>query len=161
MNRRLIATCVAAILLGAAFVLARYGVGEPGLRAIIRFTARTSALCVAFAFARVRTRELLIVLPISHALHYAAIGALAILTTPANAHIAITSIGGVAILLLMIATAVRPTTAGLYLLWIIFIVAFGIRDMHVAIYPVVFGILLVAGVVRAASGYSSRRQQVA
>jgi hypothetical protein len=140
-----------AVLLAAtvAIVLARHGVEESGLRAVIRTTARTSALCVALAFARVSARQMLILLSISHAMHYAAILAVAILTTPANAHISATSIGGVAIFALMIATAVRPTTIGVWLLWIIFVIAFAVRDMSVPIYPAVLGMLFVAAGVRA------------
>jgi hypothetical protein len=140
-----------AVLLAAtvAIVLARYGVGESGWRAVIRTTARTSALCVALAFARVRLRQMLILLPISHGLHYAAIVAVAILTSPANAHISVTSIFGVALFAFMIATAVRPTTVAVWLLWLVFVIAFAIRDMSVPIYPAVLGMLLVAGAVRA------------
>ena len=57
-----------------AIVLYRYGVDESGLRAVIRTTARTSALCIALALAGVWTRQMLILLPISHGLHYAEIG---------------------------------------------------------------------------------------
>ncbi len=92
---------------------------------------------------------MLILLSISHAMHYAAILAVAILTTPANAHISATSVLGVAIFALMIATAVRPTTIGVWLLWIIFVIAFAVRDMSVPIYPAVLGMLFVAVGVRA------------
>ncbi|MFL6245307.1 MAG: hypothetical protein ACJ74H_04730 [Thermoanaerobaculia bacterium] len=144
-----------AVLLAAmvAMVLVRYGVEESGWRAVIRATARTSAFCVALAFARVKTREMLILLPVSHAVHYGAIIAVAILTTPSNAHISMTSLGGLAIFALMIDNAVRPKTAGVWLLWIIFVIAFAVRDMSIPIYPAVLGMLLIAGVVRAAPAF--------
>src|SRR5687768_7502845 len=144
-----------------AIVLYRFGIEESGWRAVIRTTARTSAVCIALAFAGVWARQMLILLPISHALHYAAIIAVAILTTPANAHISATSIGGVAIFALMIATAARPTTIGVSLLWIIFVIAFAVRDMSVAIYPTVLGTLLVAGIVRVAMRRAKARRRPA
>ena len=152
-------TAILAILV--AIVLYRYGVEESGWRAVIRTTARTSAVCIALAFAGMWSRQMLILLPISHAMHYAAILAVAILTTPANAHIAPSTIGGVAIFALMIATAIRPTTIGVTLLWLIFIVAFAPRDMSIAIYPAVLAMLLVAGVIRAATRLRARRAQTA
>ena len=134
---------------------------EDVLRMVIRATARTSAVCIALAFARVRARQMLILLPISHAMHFAAILGVAFLTTPANAHISVTSIGGIAIFALMIATAIRPTTIGIWLLWIIFLIAFVIRDMSIAIYPAVMAMLLIAGIVRAATRFRTRREQAA
>ena len=128
---------------------------EDVLRVVIRTTARTSAVCIALAFARVKARQMLILLPISHALHFVAILGVAFLTTPANAHISVTSIGGVAIFALMILTAWRPTTIGVTLLWLIFLVAFVIRDMSIPIYPAVLAMLLIAGAVRAANRFRS------
>ena len=157
MKPRSIVTGGAVLLVATvAIVLWRYGIAESGWRAVIRATARTSALCIAFAFARVKAREMLILLPISHTLHFVAILAVAILTTPANAHISVTTIGGLAIFALMIATAVRPTTVGVWLLWIIFVIAFAIRDMSMPIYPATLAMLLVAGVVRFGTPASRR-----
>lgn len=134
---------------------------EEELRVVIRATARVSAVFIALAFAGVKARQMLVLLPVSHALHYAAIVAVAILTTPANAHIRPTSIGGMAIFGFMIATAVRPTTIGVWLLWLIFVIGFAVRDMSIAIYPIVLGMLLLAGAIRLARSVRARREQAA
>ena len=123
-------------------------VDEAVLRMIIRATARTSALCVAFAFARVRTREFLVALPVSHAVHFAAILTLAITTSAGNAHIGISTVGGLAIYALMVFTAFRPRTWAIYLLWIIFIIGFVVRDMSQPVYPGIMAVLLASAVVR-------------
>ena len=123
-------------------------VDEAVLRMIIRATARTSALCIAFAFARIRTREFLVALPVSHAVHFAAILTLAITTSAANAHIGISTIGGLAIYALMVFTAVRPRTWAIYVLWIIFIIGFVVRDMSQPVYPGIMAVLLASAVVR-------------
>jgi hypothetical protein len=132
-------------------VLALHGTEEAGLRAVIRATARTSAICVAAAFARVRSRDFLTVLPVSHAIHYAAILALAATTTPENAHISSTSIGGLAILGLMIFAALRPATWTLYALWIIFVIGFIVRDMSQPVYPAIMLMLAASAVLRFAT----------
>jgi hypothetical protein len=147
--RRFTASAIVATLATVTIVLAIHGIGEDGLLAVIHATARTSAICFALAFARIRTRELLIALPVSHALHYGAILALAAATTPTHAHIsAITAVGGAVIYGLMIVAAVRPIPAVLYLLWIIFVVAFIGRDMANPVYPALMLLLLAAPVAR-------------
>jgi hypothetical protein len=124
-------------------------IDEETLRMLIRATARTSAVCIAFAFAKIRTREFLIALPISHALHFTAILTLALITSATNAHISWLSVGGLAIYALMLFAAVRPNnTIAIYLLWIIFVIGFVVRDMRNPVYPVVMTMLLGAGVVR-------------
>ncbi len=115
---------------------------------LIRATARTSALCIAFAFARIRTREFLIALPVSHALHFAAILTLAAITTPANAHIGVNTIGGIAIFGLMIFAAMHRTTWPVYALWIISVIGFAIRNMRVPVYPLIMAVLLASAIVR-------------
>jgi hypothetical protein len=130
---------------------------EETLRMLIRATARTSAICVAFAFAGIRVRTFLALLPVSHGLHFAAILALALTTSFANAHISVTSIGGMAIFALMVSTAFRPTTWAIYALWMIFIVGFGIRDMTQPVYPAVMAMLIAAAVVRASRAMRQRR----
>lgn len=122
-RKRDIAIAAAVLAAVVTLTLALHGTEEAGLRAVIRGTARTSAICIALAFARIRTRESLIALPISHALHFAAILTLAITTSPANAHIGRTTIGGLAIFALMVSTALRPATWKVYALWIIFVSA--------------------------------------
>lgn len=124
-------------------------IDEETLRAIIRITARTSAVCIALAFAKIRTREFLIALPVSHGLHFAAILTLAVLTTPTNAHISWLSLGGIAIYALMLFAAVRPNNViAIYLLWIIFGFAFVIRDLEEPVYFLVMTMLVAAGAVR-------------
>lgn len=147
-ERQRIAIGISVVLATVAIVLFVRGAEEPGLRMVIRATARTSAMCVALAFARIVAREALVVLPVSHAMHFAAILTLAAKTSMSNAHIGATSVGGVAIFALMIATATRPTTTGVTLLWIIFVIGFVIRDMHQVVYPTVMVMLLSAAIVR-------------
>jgi hypothetical protein len=149
-SKQRVAAGITAVMAAVAIVLLVYGTGEQGLRVAIRTTARTSAICIALAFARVAAREALIVLPFSHALHYAAILTLAAMTSASNAHIGATSIGGAAIFALMVATAVRPTTIGIYALWLIFIIGFVVRDMTQPVYPAIMVLLVAAGIVRAA-----------
>ena len=149
--KRFLVWAIGALAATVAVVLALHGTEEAGLRAVIRATARTSAICVAFAFARVRTRDFLSVLPVSHALHYAAILAVAATTTPENAHISSTSIGGLAILGLMIFAALRPATWTLYALWIIFVIAFIGRDMSQPVYPAIMLMLAGSAVLRFAT----------
>lgn len=148
---RLVAWAIGLLVATVAVVLALYGTEEPGLRAVIRATARSSAICVALAFARIRTRDLLTVLPVSHAIHYAAILALAATTTPENAHINSTSAGGLLILGLMIFTAFRPATWALYALWIIFVIGFIVRDMSQPVYPAIMLMLIGSAVLRFAT----------
>ncbi|HKR62788.1 MAG TPA: hypothetical protein VJZ00_03565 [Thermoanaerobaculia bacterium] len=148
-RRTLLIAGVAALLAMIAIVLAVNGTGEAGWRAVIRATARSSALCVALAIARVRAREFQILLPVSHGLHYAAIGAVAVLTTVANAHInPISLIGGAAIYGLMLFNAVRPLTPNLYILWIIFLIALGVNRGPSPVYPIAVMILVSAALVR-------------
>lgn len=148
LRRREVALASAAIAATVIVVLAIYGTEETGLRAVIRATARTSAICIALAVARIRTREFLVTLPVSHAMHYAAILALALTTTASNAHIGASTIGGLAIFLLMIWTAMRPAVWQMWALWAIFAIGFGIRDMSMPVYPAVMVMLFVAAVVR-------------
>lgn len=148
MKPRTIVIAGAALLAAmVAIVLARYGVEESGWRVVIRATARTSALCIALAFAGIAMRPMLVLLPVSHGLHFAAILAVAFLTTPANAHISITSLGGIVIFALMIDTALRPKPGGIAMLWVIFLIAYGVRDMSQPVYPLTLGVLLAGGAV--------------
>jgi hypothetical protein len=147
-SRALIVAGVTAFLAIIAVVLAIHGVAEPGLRAVIRATARTSALCVALAIARIRAREFQILLPVSHGLHFAAIGALALATSTANAHLNAVSAGGLAIYALMVFNAVRPKPALLYILWIIFLVALGVNRGPSLVYPVAVVLLIAAMLAR-------------
>lgn len=137
------------VLATVALVLIQYGTGEDGLRAAIRATARLSAFAIGCAFAGLRRREALIALPISHAAHYVLIGVLAWTTNPANAGMdVITTPGGALLFLLMIHAAVRQSRWAIYMLWIIFLLTFGLRVHESWIYPLVIGLLLAAAVVR-------------
>jgi hypothetical protein len=125
-------------------------IDEETLRMVIRATARLSAVCIALAFAKIRTRTFLRALPVSHGLHFAAILTLAFTTTAANAHIGWSSFGGAAIYALMLFAAVRPESTGaIYLLWIIFLIGFVVRDLAQPVYIAVLTMLAVAGAVRA------------
>ena len=157
-RRALLAAIVAALVAMIVIVLAVNGTDEAGLRALIRATARSSALCVAFAVARIRARELELALPISHGLHFGAIAALAIATTPANAHINAVSLpGGLAIYALMLAQAMRPRAPQLYVLWIIFLIGFGVGRGPSPVYAGAVTILLGAMLVRHVSIRLPRR----
>ena len=70
MRPRVVLIGVTFLVTIVAAVLWLHGTDEEGLRAAIRTTARTSALCVGLAFARIRVRELSVLLPVSHAMHY-------------------------------------------------------------------------------------------
>ena len=122
-----------------AAVLWLRGTDEDGLRAAIRATARTSALCVGLAFARMYVRELSVVLPVSHALHYALI----LMTDRAIGWPEL--LVGVSVFAVMLWNAWRPHAAALYILWIVFLVAF-LRPG--VLYVFIVALLLFCGVVR-------------
>ncbi|HUR81760.1 MAG TPA: hypothetical protein VM733_13410 [Thermoanaerobaculia bacterium] len=139
MRRGVIVAGAAVIAAVVAIVLVLHGTDEAGMRAAIRATARTSAVCVALAFARVRIREFSALLPISHAAHYAVIAAAALWRGP------FTVVFGLALLALMVWNALRPNTIAISILWIAFIIAFARPGViHIS----VEALLLGAGVVR-------------
>lgn len=145
---RLLAIAVAMTVVTVAAVLAWHGIDEDGLRAVIRATARLSAVFFALAFARIRGREFLSAVVVSHALHYAAILALASTTSPANAHIdAVSAVLGVAAFAAMLRAAQRPESRVIYVLWIVFFVAF-YRELHQPLYPAILGMLIAAALLR-------------
>jgi hypothetical protein len=111
------------------------------MRAAIRATARTSALCAGLAFARIRVRELSALLPVSHALHYVLIVAAGALA----GRDWMTFVVGIVLYAVMLWNAVRPNAAALYVLWISFVVAF-LRPG--ALYVMIVAFLLGCGVVR-------------
>ena len=125
-----------AILAVVVFVTA-----QDDLRVAIRATARTSALCIALAFARIQVKEMSVLLPVSHAAHYALILA-AGLWEP------IALVAGIAIYAIMVWNAIRPNAPALYVVWIAFLVAIGINSGRGLIYPVMTALLLLAGAVR-------------
>ncbi len=142
---------IAALVVGAtvAAVLALHGTGEAGLRAAIRATARTSLVCLVLALVGIRARAFLVALPISHAIHYALIAALAATTSAAGAGVNVGSVVyGLAIFALMIYAAIRPKPAALYVLWVIFLVAVGVNAGRGWIYPALLVLLLLAVALR-------------
>lgn len=138
--RRSVVLAGAAILAAmVVFVLFVHGTDEPGLRAAIRATARTSALCTALAFMRIRVSETSALLPVSHALHYALILALPRMLDVPSALV------GVAIFGVMVWNAFRPNASAISILWISFIVGM-LRPG--TLYVVFVALLLCAGIVR-------------
>jgi hypothetical protein len=141
MRRTVVLAGAAILAVMVALVLFVRGTDEQGLRAAIRATARTSALCTALAFARIRVREASALVPVSHALHYTLILATArILDDP-------TLLVGVAVFAVMVWNAIRPSASAIaiYILWIAFIVGM-LRPG--ALYVVMVALLLAAGIAR-------------
>jgi len=137
------------VLLGAAglaamvlVVLALHGAGKEGLHAVIRATARTSALCAALAFARIRVRDFSALLPVSHALHYAFIIAAGQASDPVAVAVGAVLYG------VMLWNAARPNTAAIYILWISFFVAIATNGGRAPIYLAMTAGLILAGVAR-------------
>lgn len=150
MTRRALLTGWAIVVVATvAAMLAVYGIGEEGLRVTIRTSARFSVFAVACAFAGIRTRDFLIALPISHAVHFTMIATLAFVTTPENVGADAISIpGGALLYALMIYAAVSGARWSIYALWLIFIYAIAVR-MHTSwIYPPIVVMLLAAAVAR-------------
>ena len=139
MFRSVVLAGAAILAVMVALVLFVHGTDEQGIRAAIRATARTSALCTALAFARIRVREASALVPVSHALHYALIlASTRILDAPA-------ALVGIAVFAVMVWNAIRPNTIAIYILWISFIVAM-LRPG--ALYVVIVTLLLCAGLAR-------------
>ncbi|HYI10998.1 MAG TPA: hypothetical protein VEK57_18215 [Thermoanaerobaculia bacterium] len=139
MRRSIVFAGAAMLAVMVACVLVVHGTGEEGMRAAIRATARTSALCTALAFARIRVREASALVPVSHTLHYALILAAGrVLDVPA-------ALVGVAIFAVMVWNAIRPNAIAIHILWIAFIVGM-LRPG--ALYIVFVALLLCAGIAR-------------
>lgn len=140
MRRNLLLAGAALLAAMVAAVLLVHGTDSEGLRAAIRATARTSALCVGLAFARIRVREASALLPVSHALHYALI-----ILAGERTLDALTLSVGAAAYAVMLWNAWRPNAFALYVLWIVFLVAF-LRPG--VLYVMIIAALLFCGVVR-------------
>jgi hypothetical protein len=139
MRRSVVLAGAAILAVMVVLVLFVYGTDEQGLRVAIRATARTSALCTALAFARIRVREAGALVPVSHALHYGVILASGrVLDAPAV-------LVGVAVFAVMVWNAFRPNAIAIYILWIAFVVGM-LRPG--ALYVVFVAILLCAGIAR-------------
>ena len=139
MRRSVVLAGAAVLAAMVVAVLLANGTDEEGMGAAIRATARTSALCVALAFARVRVREFSALLPVSHALHYALILAGGLMRGPLELVV------GVAVYAVMLWNAIRPNAFALYILWISFLVAF-LRPGP--LYVIIIAALLCCGVIR-------------
>lgn len=139
MRRSVVLAGTVILAVMVALVLFVHGTDEQGMRAAIRATARTSALCTALAFARIRVREASALVPVSHALHYSLILAAGrVLDAPA-------ALVGVAVFAVMVWNAIRPNAIAIYVLWISFIVGM-LRPG--ALYVVIVALLLCAGIAR-------------
>jgi len=139
MRRNVVLAGTAILAVMVALVLFVHGTDEQGLRAAIRATARTSALCTALAFARFRVREASALVPVSHTLHYALILATSrVLDAP-------TVLVGVAVFAVMVWNAIRPNAIAIYILWISFLVGM-LRPG--ALYVMFVTLLLCAGIAR-------------
>ena len=139
MLRSIVLAGTAILAVMVALVLFVHGTDEQGMRAAIRATARTSALCTALAFARIRVREASALLPVSHTLHYALILTAGRVLDVPNVLV------GVAVFAVMVWNAFRPNAIAIYILWISFIVAM-LRPG--ALYVVIVALLLCAGLAR-------------
>ena len=139
MRRGVILAGVAGLAAMVFVVLLVNGTGEDGMRAGIRATARTSAICVALAFVRFRTREFSALVPVSHAMHYALIFAAGLMRGIPE------WIVGVAVFAVMLWNAIKPNTIAIYILWISFVIAF-VRPG--ALYVGIVILLLSCGVFR-------------
>src|SRR5690349_7896159 len=139
MRRSVVLAGTVILAVMVALVLFVHGTGEQGMRAAIRATARTSALCTALAFARIRVREGSALVPVSHALHYALIlSTERLLDAPA-------ALVGVAVFAVMVWNAFRPNAIAIHILWISFIVG---MSRPGALYVVFVALLLCAGIAR-------------
>ncbi len=155
---------------GVAALVAVHGAGEPGVREIIRWTARTSLLllCAALAAeglairlpAQVSRSELLRGLALSHGVHGLAVAVLAVQLDGQNllergSPVAV--LGGVLAYVFIFFGALRPharlTSAGLVWIWGVFMVSYGTRALRVPVpYGFAVGLLALAMVLRTVGG---------
>jgi hypothetical protein len=158
-----------------AVVLAAQGAGEPGVRTVVRWTARTSLsfFCLGFAasalpsrwwLARQR-RGWLASMAVSHGLHALAIAALAVLTHGVNLverSRLLTAGGGILAYVVILAAGVRPdhrlVRLGLFWVWVAFLAAYLPRARE---WPLTYGpavaLLLAALALRIAGVLRARR----
>jgi hypothetical protein len=128
-----------ALVLMVAAILLTQGWGEPGVREVVRWTARTSLVFFCLAFASwglapwawpARRRDgLLAALAVSHGLHLLAIAALAVHTDGANvAERASRLLGGALAYAVIFLAAWRPAGAwarwGLFWVWVVFLASY-------------------------------------
>jgi hypothetical protein len=159
----LVAMCVTVALL--------MGLGEPGVRTIVRATARTSALLVCLALSSwtidalaPRRAGLIRSLAVSHGLHLVAVLGLAALTGGANLAEraeAVTAIGGLLAYAVIFAGGVRPRLPFVEwgLLWVAvsFLFAYAPRAARSPwLYGPAVGALLIAIALRIAGAFVRR-----
>jgi hypothetical protein len=155
--------------LGVAVLLLAYGTAEPGIREVVRWTARSSLclLCLALIADGVRGRffgwrhwaELLRSLALSHTVHAAAVATLTVYTSGRNLlerSSPIDILGGALAYVFIFWGALRPrsrlVSLGLFWVWGVFLVSYGTRALRM---PLPFGfavaLLAVAMLVRLSS----------
>lgn len=164
-----------AILLaaGVALLLAVYGTGEPGVREVVRWTARSSLLlfCAALATEGRAVRlagwpgrsQLLRGLALSHGVHAVAVGALAVLLEGRNLlerSSPVAVLGGTLAYVFTFWGALRPdsrvTSIGLAWIWVVFMVSYGTRALRLPM-PFAFAVaLLVAAMLARLSALVAR-----
>ncbi len=142
MRRTFVIAGIAILVAIVAAVLSIDGTDDDGLRAAIRATARTSALCAGLAFARVRVREFSALLPVSHALHYALI----VIAGLANPLLAVAA--GAALYAVMLWNAVRPNAIAIWIVWLAFLIAIGVNGGRSPLYIAMTVVMLAAGIAR-------------
>lgn len=154
----------------AVLILAGRGVEEPGVRELIRWTARTSLVFFSAAFAGpaagawlARRRDAWLKgLALSHAIHGLAVASLAVLTRGANLleRASVENVvGGLGAYVFIAVGAFRPQSPvlawGLYWVWAVFVVGYLGRALRA---PAVFGpaiaLLVVVLILRLAGSLS-------
>ena len=149
---------------GVLLLLALYGTGEPGVREVVRWTARSSLLlfcAVLVAEGREMTLRgwpgrtpLLRGLALSHLVHALAVAVLAVQLDGRNLlerSAPLTALGGALAYAFIFWGALRPdsraTSAGLFWIWVVFMVSYGGRAVKMP-FPFGFAVaLLVAAML--------------
>jgi hypothetical protein len=150
---------------GVVLLLAVYGTGEPGMREVVRWTARSSLLLFCAALATEgravslpgwpgRT-QLLRGLALSHFVHAVAVGVLAAQLDGRNLlerSAPVTVLGGALAYLFIFWGVLRPdsrtTSVGLFWIWVVFMVSYGGRALKQPI-PFGFAVALLSGAMLA------------
>ena len=158
------------LTLGVAAVLLAHGTGEAGVRAVIRWTARSSLclLCLALVADGIRGNffgwrhwvDVLRSLALSHGVHAIAILVLAWYTAGGNLMeraTPVAMIGGGLAYLFIVLGVFRPRSRvvafGLFWIWGVFLVGFGTRALRMPMpYAFPVALLAVSMLVRVASG---------
>ncbi len=163
-----------ALAAGVPLLLALYGTGESGVREVVRWTARSSLLLFCAALATEgravslpgwpgRT-QLLRGLALSHGVHAVAVAVLALQLDGRNLlerSSADAVLGGALAYVFIFWGAFRPdaraTSVGLFWIWVVFMVSYGVRAVRL---PLPFGFavaLLVAAMLARLSALLARQ----